>query len=489
MPEQVGWEDDMLRKLLDQDKKKIQNMIPNWKSRLWMYIRIIDKRVDKWVLEQKLVLFRWLSVVCSLIAILIWKRIVVLIISLVLWLCLLIGIVFLIAIFYSMMCGEKYAIWIYGHQELWLRDMLLSKKIARLFNYITLFQKGEIEVTWYQKSVLNLPLKKLQMVIQTILDLSRRDFIESWYYETLTQRENKSSFPLKCQRLAEKGLNQLVGRSIQNFDAKSIIQDIGLPLLIAHIDVIRIAEKRLRAQLPTHHINLTPSDALHRTIVEYYQQATQESLRQSNMGVHSLISMSTTKSVQRMIGARHRLPTSKSVELKFLRSRIDSIMMNLFPKEEMKSPTVRHLLREILVCKVLLPAFDFLAEPDTINQLLLSIVTRQLQNKNLLQKLREQLKEIFEISDEKEESFFPTLATPKMQTFEEFLDCIKKCDDLIEARGLYQQIIVEVKRKNAQLNDTRSLDILSSKQADEIRRYVNQLLVAKKKIEKTIVKF
>ena len=488
-PEKCSWEHEILQRLAKENRRaKKMRGLTCWTLSVLKGLKSLDHWLTRWMMQRKSLMNILFQVLIGLMLLILGKRIVRLLVSLFLWTCLLTGIVFVITmirdIIFSKRRDERATP--RTTKTTWLRDAILSNQLERLPHI--LLSDNDISSDSYRNSVLKLSSGSLRRVMLTMLNLCRRDFIESWYYGSITERDKDSTFPFRCQRLAEQGINRLVERSLSNFNPKLWMQDAFMPLLVAHVDVMRMAEKKLRARLPTSSVHLTQSDALHRLIAECYRQATEESLRQSSIGISSLIALSTVKSVQRMIEARNRVPLSRSIELKFLRSRVDGILVYLFPKREIESMTVRYLFREVLVCKLLMPAMEFLADPDTINRFLLDIVSKQLENKNLLRKLQEQLREVLEIPEEKEEDLYDssTISVQKIRSFEGFLNHISRCDDLVEAKALYQQIIVEVKRKNAQLNDTKASGNLSLKQMDETRRYVNQLLVAKKKIEKKI---
>ncbi|CAM4618347.1 unnamed protein product [Leuciscus chuanchicus] len=171
----------------------------------------------------------------------------------------------------------------------------------------------------------------------------------------------------------------------------------------------------------------------------------------------------------------HACLMSPDEELRFLRCCARLLMLRLLPVRDARSRSLRLLLVEVVATKVLKPLVDVLSDPDYINRMLLA----QLEH-------REQVNE----HHKKAYTYAPS--------YEEFIKLISSSSDIQFLKQLRYQIVVEIiqattissipqlkRQKDSKGKEAAALkaDLL---RARNMKRYINQLTVAKKQCEKRI---
>ncbi|CAH2300374.1 sorting nexin-25 isoform X1 [Pelobates cultripes] len=173
--------------------------------------------------------------------------------------------------------------------------------------------------------------------------------------------------------------------------------------------------------------------------------------------------------------ALHSCLKTTEDEIQFLQTFAQVLVLCLLPTRDTQSPSLRIVLTEILASKVLKPLVELLSDPDYINQMLLS----QLE-------YREQVNE----RHKKTYTYAPS--------YEEFIKLINNSSDIEFLKQLRYQIVVEIiqattigsfpqmkRQKDSKGKETAAMkaDLL---RARNMKRYINQLTVAKKQCEKRI---
>ncbi|XP_040190092.1 sorting nexin-25 [Rana temporaria] len=173
--------------------------------------------------------------------------------------------------------------------------------------------------------------------------------------------------------------------------------------------------------------------------------------------------------------ALHPCLKTTEEELRFLQTCAQVLVLCLVPARDAQSRSLRIVLSEILATKVLKPLVELLSDPDYINQMLLS----QLE-------YREQVNE----RHKKTYTYAPS--------YEEFVKLITNSSDIEFLKQLRYQIVVEIiqattigsfpqmkRHKDSKGKETAAMkaDLL---RARNMKRYINQLTVAKKQCEKRI---
>ncbi|XP_061691424.1 sorting nexin-25 [Syngnathoides biaculeatus] len=171
----------------------------------------------------------------------------------------------------------------------------------------------------------------------------------------------------------------------------------------------------------------------------------------------------------------HPCLVSPESELAFLRCVARILLLCLLPQKDAKSRTLRLCLTEVITTKVLKPLVEVLSDPDSINRMLLSQLEQREQQ-------AEQQKKAY------------TYAA----SYEDFIKLISTSADVIFLKQLRYQIVVEIihatslsslpqlkkqKERKGKESAAMKADLL---RARDMKRYINQLTVAKKQCEKRI---
>ncbi|KAM7000728.1 sorting nexin-25 isoform 1-T1 [Tautogolabrus adspersus] len=170
----------------------------------------------------------------------------------------------------------------------------------------------------------------------------------------------------------------------------------------------------------------------------------------------------------------HPCLVSPESELAFLRCVARILLLCLLPQKDAKSHTLRCCLTEVITTKVLKPLVEVLSDPDSINRMLLSQLEQREQQ-------AEQQKKAY------------TYAA----SYEDFIKLISTSADVNFLKQLRYQIVVEIihattistlpqlKKQKGKGKESAAMkaDLL---RARDMKRYINQLTVAKKQCEKRI---
>ncbi|KAM5279336.1 sorting nexin-25 isoform 5-T5 [Hipposideros larvatus] len=168
----------------------------------------------------------------------------------------------------------------------------------------------------------------------------------------------------------------------------------------------------------------------------------------------------------------HACLRNSDEEVRFLQMCSRVLVFCLLPSKDIQSLSLRIMLAEILTTKVLKPVVALLSNPDYINQMLLA----QLEH-------REQMNE----HHKRAYTYAPS--------YEEFIKLINSNSDVEFLKQLRYQIVVEIiqattissfpqlKRHKGKETAAMKADLL---RARNMKRYINQLTVAKKQCEKRI---
>lgn len=111
-------------------------------------------------------------------------------------------------------------------------------------------------------------------------------------------------------------------------------------------------------------------------------------------------------------------------ELNFLRQVSEVLMCVGMPKDILECTPVRVLVREYLACRILKPTIDMVCDPDYINLKMLAHLTKR---EEAMERGKRQKSMIYKYKD-----------------FEDFMNQIKKCEDVEELQTLRQEIIKDI---------------------------------------------
>ncbi|XP_070316166.1 sorting nexin-25 isoform X2 [Odocoileus virginianus] len=168
----------------------------------------------------------------------------------------------------------------------------------------------------------------------------------------------------------------------------------------------------------------------------------------------------------------HSCLRNSNDEVRFLQTCSRVLVLCLLPSKDVQSLSLRIMLAEILTTKVLKPMVELLSNPDYINQMLLAQLERR-------EHMNEHHKRAY--------TYAPS--------YEEFIKLINSNSDVEFLKQLRYQIVVEIiqattissfpqlKRHKGKETAAMKADLL---RARNMKRYINQLTVAKKQCEKRI---
>ncbi|XP_052751645.1 sorting nexin-25 [Galleria mellonella] len=171
---------------------------------------------------------------------------------------------------------------------------------------------------------------------------------------------------------------------------------------------------------------------------------------------------------------------SLETELHYLRQISELIVMFLMPRCYSLSPA-SYLVTEILACKVLRPVIDLITEPDYINQKILQYLEAQ-----------------------KEVNAMHVRTHEYAKTFEDYIRLINNCNNVDTLKRLRYDIVTQIMQATTLQNVKRAKGIdveaiektntqhnISRQQiadAKKLKRYINQLTIAKAECEAALRK-
>ncbi|THH05750.1 hypothetical protein EW145_g4575 [Phellinidium pouzarii] len=322
---------------------------------------------------------------------------------------------------------------------------------------------------WSHKSPHSLPplhqgYPSVSSAVNDILILIVRDFVLTWY----TELSSSPSFPNAVSQSIHGCLGALLKR-LENTDVASLIVRRILPKLTTHVDQFRYSETALRgAGLERH---LTQSEELDLLLASRYVS--------KGGSLHPAVeNLSTTFTKQ-----------SEETHLKAL---VDAILPFILSEKDANSKAVHIVAREIVACAVLAPLTDFLSDPDFWNRTIDQLAGAAIRQQKLISRVRNVLES---------QSPSPALARYNkskhphqevitLQTgarhFEAFLRSISRCDSLLDARRLKNDIIREIRRTRILMAKHENEDWIDGKKTEDVVAFLDRLYTAKRKVEKRI---
>jgi sorting nexin-25 len=172
---------------------------------------------------------------------------------------------------------------------------------------------------------------------------------------------------------------------------------------------------------------------------------------------------------------------SSEKEMKYIRSASELFIMFLLPRSYSLSPS-KYFLREILACKVFKPFVDIVTDPDFFN-----------------------LHVIYYIEAQKIAANVHVKAFEYAKSFDDILKIISKTDDIDALKSIRYSLVTKLMQATTlqNLNRSKGVDLDNEKSvmasagvnksdinaAKKLRKYINQLTVAKKECEKRLASF
>ncbi|EJU02861.1 hypothetical protein DACRYDRAFT_78765 [Dacryopinax primogenitus] len=309
----------------------------------------------------------------------------------------------------------------------------------------------------------------LSVRLDNLLDLVLSSFVWPWYQ----QLSRSAAFPAAIKCALHHAIGLILDRG-QEVDPLSVATQRVLPKLTAHINRFRAAETLLRgADLSRH---LTQSSSLDLMLAQKYGTL--------HPAVGNISSVDT-----------------RQTEEAHLRNMIGRVMPKLLPESEAASPAVSIIVREIVACVVLLPLVDMLSEPDFWNRIAEDVTSEVIQQQHLVSRVRH----ILSLSTSPPGASV-SLSSPTAQAlqpirlrmedisprtsgkqFESFLRTVARCDSLLDARRLKNDISSEIRKTRVLLASSQTKeDVLGGYKPELIVKYLDRLYTASRAVEKRI---
>ncbi|KAF8522877.1 PhoX domain-containing protein [Hysterangium stoloniferum] len=304
----------------------------------------------------------------------------------------------------------------------------------------------------------------LSSSLNDILIMIVRDFVLVWY----TKLSSSPSFPSAVSTTLHGSMTSLICR-VSTLDLPSLIVHRVIPKVTAHVEQFRQSEVALRgAGLERH---LTESEELDILLAGRYAGPGGK----LHPAVENLASAVT-----------------KQTEEAHLRGLIDRALPFVLPPDAAGSKAVRIVIREIVTCAVLGPIMDMLSDPDFWNKSIDQLAGEAIRQQKLISKVRRILET--QGPDSKVRSpdsrKVPRSENINLRTdprrFESFLRSISRCDSLLDARRLKNDIVGEVRRTRTLLANHEKDDWINGEKTEDIVAYLDRLYTAKRKVENRI---
>ncbi|XP_050417807.2 sorting nexin-25 isoform X2 [Patella vulgata] len=268
--------------------------------------------------------------------------------------------------------------------------------------------------------------RNIDNIIQEVLDLCTQDFILTWYTDISLKQQ-----PLITAVQSEIWLTiGELSRRLSKIDTVTVLTQDIVDILTDHFRDVRLASKRP---------NMKPGEEVPKFLL-------------------------------------HPWLVDEKSELDFLRKVCETLLVTLLPHHYAKNKQIRHLLREIITSSTLKPVIDLLCDPDYINQKLLDYLKYR-------QKLSEDTRRTY--------TYAPT--------YEDFVKMIAAGDDIEHLKQIRYNIMSEIMQSTTINNIKKAKGLKIEREsapkglskgellkARNLKRYINQLTVAKQQCEKRI---
>ncbi|KLO15031.1 hypothetical protein SCHPADRAFT_283259 [Schizopora paradoxa] len=350
------------------------------------------------------------------------------------------------------------------------RNELSSIVRPLAFSTPAAWQAVQTRSRWSYKSPQNLsPLRPdfpvASAAINDILILIVRDFVLTWYRDL----SDSPSFPAAVSECLHDTLDDLLER-LANIDLSSFVVRRVFPKLTIHVDQFRHSETTLRgAGLERH---LTQSEELDLLLASRYVG--------KGGALHPAVdNLSST--------------FTKQTEESHLRKLVDAALPVILPAKDAKSKALHIVVREIVACAVLAPITEMLSDPDFWNRTIEQLAGAAIRQQKLISKVRSVL-EIQSLSpaaqpskDGRHQQHEVITMRTDPRHFEGFLRSISRCNSLLDARRLKNDIVGEIRRTRTLLASHENEDWINGHKTEDVVAFLDRLYTAKRKIEKRIV--
>ncbi|KAI6135544.1 PhoX domain-containing protein [Pisolithus croceorrhizus] len=308
----------------------------------------------------------------------------------------------------------------------------------------------------------NMPI--VSASLNEVITFIVRDFVLSWYDDI----SSSPSFPTAVSTTLRKSVDQLLER-VCAVDFPSLIVKRILPKVTTHIEQFRLSEVALRgAGLQRH---LTQSEELDMLLASKYAS--------KDARLHPAVdNLSST--------------FTKQNEESHLRGIVDRILPQILPEQDAQSNILRIIVREIVVCAILYPIMDMVADPDFWNRTIDQVAGAAIHQQKLVSKVRN----VLEAQSSRRHRSTPSKLTSGGDTitvrtdnpqFQSFLRSIHRCSSLLDARRLKNDVMVEIRRTRLLLANHEKDDWIDGERTEDVVAFLDRLYTAKRAVEQRIV--
>lgn len=172
--------------------------------------------------------------------------------------------------------------------------------------------------------------KRVDDAIQQILELTLKEFVNSWLEEIAT---NTNKLDIELRHILRTILSALIRRTKNGVNITDVLLE-KLPKVL------------------THHLEMFVKGKRHSKTAQHLEEAV---LKEYGHLLHPAMN-------------------SREDEVKYLTSIVESVMPFLLPPKYLNCKVVQCFFRELMACSVLLPAIDICGDPDKVNALLVLLL-------------------------------------------------------------------------------------------------------------------
>ncbi|RMZ85728.1 hypothetical protein DV737_g531, partial [Chaetothyriales sp. CBS 132003] len=255
--------------------------------------------------------------------------------------------------------------------------------------------------------------------LDSIIALSLRDFISSWYQNITTS----PLFVNEVDKNTRSALIQIRDRLL-NEDIVNVVVTKLVPLITNHLRDYDQAERLVKGRAAG--LNITDSEELDLAIAAKYRDGK----------LHPAASLAFSN--------------TKSIEQGHLRKIVARILPEVVSDDIIRSRAVLVLVKEIVACAILFPLMQMLKDPDTWNQIVEAYGRTALQDRKTVRRMRAALDEhTSPAAKTRPEQEFPRLsANDSERAFERFVRAIRKTKNLSDARRFRSQVASQLKKES-----------------------------------------
>ncbi|KAG9013602.1 Intermediate filament protein [Tulasnella sp. JGI-2019a] len=311
----------------------------------------------------------------------------------------------------------------------------------------------------------------ISTLLNEIITLIIKHFVLPWY----TDISPTPAFPAAVDATIHEALKRVIDR-LEGVDLPALIVRRILPKITTHVERFRQSEVALRGVGVERH--LTQSDELDLLLASRYAGKDGK----LHPAVENLASSVT-----------------KHTEQAHLRVLVEKVLPLIMPEKEIGSKAVAIIARELIACVILSPIIDMIADPDFWNMMIDQTAGAAIRQQKLISKVRNILDSQLGNSGSARhnQSISPSMSKIRRteditsrtgaRHFESFVQSISKCNSLLDARRLKNDIVGEIRRTRILLANHENEELINGEKASDVVAYLDRLYNAKRQIENRIV--